>query len=57
MLQRLPIILAQTKPGNKSENLLNGIREIIYSLYREKERIKKIHNNKMNLIQLMNMNT
>ena len=32
MLQRLPIALAQVKPGNTSENLLNEIRKIIYSL-------------------------
>ena len=33
MLQRLPIALAQVKAGNASENLLNEIRKIIYSLY------------------------
>ena len=32
MLQRLPTALAQVKPGNTSENLLNEIRKIIYSL-------------------------
>ena len=41
MLQRLPIALAQVKSGNASENLLNEIRQIIYSLYREKELTKK----------------
>ena len=41
MLQRLPIALAQVKSGNASENLLNEIRQIIYSLYREKEVTKK----------------
>ena len=35
MLQRLPIALTQVKAGNRSENLLNKIRQIIYSLYRE----------------------
>ena len=34
ILQRLPIALAQVKAGNTSENLLNEIRQIIYSLYR-----------------------
>ena len=48
MLQILPIALVQTKAGNKSENLQNEIRQIIYSLYQEKELTKKIHNNKMN---------
>ena len=33
MLQRLPIALAQAKAGNTSENLLNQIRQIVYSLY------------------------
>ena len=33
MLKRLPIVLAQLKAGNTSENLLNEIRQIIYSLY------------------------
>ena len=33
MLQRLPTALAQVKAGNTSENLLNEIRQIIYSLY------------------------
>ena len=42
MLQRLPITLAQVKAGNTSENLLNEIREIIYSLYQAKEITKKI---------------
>ena len=45
MLQRLPIDLAQAKAGNKSENLLKEIRQIIFSLYREKEIIKKVYNN------------
>ena len=34
MLKRLPIALAQLKPGNNSESLLNEIRQIVYSLYR-----------------------
>ena len=33
MLQRLPIALAQVKVADKSENLLNEIRQIIHSLY------------------------
>ena len=49
-LQRLPI--TQVKAGNTSENLLNEIRMIIYCLYREKEFIKKVYSNIMNLIQL-----
>ena len=52
MLQRLPIDLAQVNAGNTSENLLNEIRQIIYSLHREKEVIKKLHNNIINSINL-----
>ena len=36
VLQRLPIALEQAKVGNTSGNLINEIRQIIYSLYREK---------------------
>ena len=52
MLQRLPIALAQVKAGNVSENLLNEIRQIIYSLYQAKEIAKKVYNNIMNSIKL-----
>ena len=52
MLQRLPIALSQVRTGNTSENLLNEIRQIIYSLYREKEITKKIYNNIMISIKL-----
>ena len=41
MLQRLPMALAQVKVGNTYENLLNEMRQIIYSLYRAKEITKK----------------
>ena len=37
MLQGLPIALAEVKAGNRSENLLNEIRKILYSLYQAKE--------------------
>ena len=52
MVQRLPIALVQVKTGNTSENLLNEIRQIIYSLYRAKEITKKVYNNIMNSIKL-----
>ena len=52
MLQRLPIALAQAKAGNTSENLLNEIRQIIYSLCQEKEIIEKVYNNIMNSIKV-----
>lgn len=37
MLQRLPAAFAQVKAGKTSENLLNDIRQIVYSLYWTKE--------------------
>ena len=48
MLQRLPIAFAQIKAGNTSENLLNEIKQIIYSLYWAKEITKKVYNNIVN---------
>ena len=45
MPQRLPRALAQVKAGNNSENLLNKIRDIDYSLFQSKEIPKKVHNN------------
>ena len=47
MLQRLPIALAQVNAGNNSENLLNEIRQIIYSMYQSKEITKKVYSNLM----------
>ena len=47
MFQRLSIALAQVKADNNSENLLNEIRQIIYSLYQSKEITKKVYNNLM----------
>ena len=44
MLQRLPIALAQVKGGTTSENVLNEICQIIYSLYPVKQIIKKEFN-------------
>ena len=52
MLQRLPIALAQVKAGNNSENLLNKIRKIVYSLYQYKKITKKVYNNIIKSIQL-----
>ena len=50
MIQRLPIALAQVKAGNNSQNLLNEIRKIIYSLHHANEIIKKVCNNLMKSI-------
>ena len=51
MLERLPIALAQLKVGNTSENLLNEIQKIIYSLYYVKEISKKVDKNIVNSIK------
>ena len=51
MLQRLPIALAQVKAGNNSENLLNEIRQIVYSLHQSKQITKKVYNNVIKSIQ------
>ena len=50
MLDRLTIALVQVIAGNTSENLLNEICQIIYSLFWEKEIIQKVYNNTMNWI-------
>ena len=49
MLQRLPVALAQS---NTSNNLLNEIRQVIYSLYHAKEFTKKVYYNMINSIKL-----
>ena len=41
ILEKLPIALAQVKADNRSENLLNEIRQTIDSLYRAKAITKK----------------
>ena len=43
MLSRLPITLAQLKAGNNSEKLENGIRQLLYSLYRWKKFTKQLY--------------
>ena len=52
MLQRLPVALAQVKTDNTSENLLNKIRQIVYSMYQARKITKKEYNNIMNSIKL-----
>ena len=55
MLQRFPIALAQLKAGSTSKNLLNQNRQITYTLYREKEITKKVYNNIINSVKLVNI--
>ena len=52
MLQRLPWALAQVKAGNNPENVLNEIRQTIYSLYHSRQVTKKVRNNIIKYIQL-----
>ena len=47
---RLLISLAQLKAGNNSEKLKNGIRQLLYSLYRSKKLSKIIYDNLINTI-------
>ena len=42
MHQRLSISLAQIKASNTFENILNEIRQILYSFYPEKEVTEKV---------------
>ena len=52
MFQRLPTALAQVKASNTFKKLLNGIRQIIFFFYWEKEITKKVYNNIINSIKL-----
>ena len=52
ILQRLPIALAQVQSRNKSENILNEIRQLIYYFYGAKKITKKVYNNIMNSIKV-----
>ena len=53
MFQRLPIALTLVKVVNKSENSLNEIRQMIYSLYIAKETTKQLFNNMILNISLV----
>ena len=55
MLWRLPIEVLQVQADNTSKNLLNEIRQIIYSLYQVKEINENVYNNIMNSIKLKNI--
>ena len=52
MLQRLSIALMWVKAGKTSENLVNEIHQIIYSLYWAKEITKKVYYNITNSMKL-----
>ena len=57
MLRRLTIALVQVKATNTSENLLNEIRQIIYSLHWAKKITKRVYNNIMNSIKLQKLDS
>ena len=50
ILSRLPITLAQLKPGNNSEKLKNKTRQLLFSLYRSKNLTKNIYKSLVNII-------
>ena len=43
MLALLPVLLAQIKAGNNSRELKNGIRQLLYFLYRSKKISKTVY--------------
>ena len=52
MIQRLPIALAQVKPGNNSKNLLNEIRQIFFSLHQSNKITTRVYNRLTKSMQL-----
>ena len=52
MFQKLPVALMQVKAINNSANLLNEVKDIVYSLYQSKEITKKVYNNIIKSIQI-----
>ena len=51
MLSRLSITLAQLKAGNKSENLKNKIRQLLYFLYRSKKLTIQVYESLVDIIK------
>ena len=50
LLPRLPILLAQIKARNNSNNLKYEIRKMLYLLYQHNKITKKVHNNLIKLL-------
>ena len=50
LITRMPIFLAEKQAGNNSQKLNNGIRQIVYSLYRSSNLSKTIYNHLINNI-------
>ena len=52
MPQQVPIAIAEVEASTTSQNVLNEIRQITYSLYRAKEITKNVYNSIMNSIKV-----
>ena len=50
LITRLPILLAQLKAGNNTQQLKNEIGQLLYSLYRSQKLSKTIYNSLINAI-------
>ena len=50
MLSRLPVFLAQLQAGHNSQELKNGVRQLLYILYRSRKVGKTTYNSLMNTI-------
>ena len=50
LLSRLRITLAQLKVGNNSEELKNGVRQLLFSLYRSKKLTKQLYKSLVDII-------
>ena len=50
LLPRLPILLAQIKARNNSNNLKYEIRKMLYLLYQHNKITKKVYNNLIKLL-------
>ena len=50
MHMRLPVALAQIKAGNNSKQLMNEVRQLLYSLYKAKRMTKKVYDDLMSKI-------
>ena len=50
MFRRLPILLAQLKGGNNSENLQNETKHLLHFFYRSKKLTKNIYKSLIDII-------
>ena len=51
LLTRLPILLARLRAANNSYKLRNGIKQILFLLYRHKKFTKKVYDNLMKSLE------